>query len=209
MQYLFLVILIGALGAGLVVLTWMGLAQRRRRRLLARAAHQMGLKFSPTDLFDIIRRYPEFVLASAGHSPRAENVIHGRCEGWNIRAFDFYFEAGHGPRRLARHYSVFAAEAGTDVPSALIWHGGDNEHVPLAAATSTARLGLWRVCWGGRFAPRLAEAFQRFAVEPVNVQTVRRSVILCSANVWKPKALPERIRQAVDALDNLKGPSSS
>ena len=153
---------------------------------------------------NITRRYPEFILASAGHSGRAENVIHGRYEGWDLRAFDFYFEAGHGPQRLARRYSVLVAEAGVDMPPALIWHAGDNEHTPLAAAASAGRLGLWRVCWGGEFAPRLAGAFGAFAAEPVNVQTTRRSVILCSADVWKWKAVPDRICKAVAALEALR-----
>ncbi len=204
MQYLFLVILIGALGVGMVVLTWMGLAQRARRRLLARTADEMGLKFSAADLFHLTQRYPGFVLADAGHSPRAENVLYGRYEGWNLRAFDFWFEAGHGPRRVARRYSVLAAEANVDIPPALIWHAGDNEHTPLAARSAAGRVGPWRVVAGAALAPRLAEAFGPLAGEPLNVQTLGRSIILCSPAVWKAKVLPDRIRQAVAALEVLR-----
>ncbi|KKK96973.1 hypothetical protein LCGC14_2657400, partial [marine sediment metagenome] len=41
MQYVFLVILLGALAAGIVVLGTMALAQRRRRRRLARAIAEL------------------------------------------------------------------------------------------------------------------------------------------------------------------------
>ena len=128
MEYLFLIILIGALGVGLVVLTWMGLAQRHRRRLLARAAYEMGLKFSAADPFDVAARYRGFVLVPAGHSRRAENVLYGRCDGWSVRAFDFSYEAGHGPRRLARRYSVIVADTSLELPPALIWHAADLDH---------------------------------------------------------------------------------
>jgi hypothetical protein len=203
-EYLFLIILIGALGVGLVVLTWLGLAQRRRRRLLARAAHQMGMKFSPADLFDLTRRYGGFVLASAGHSRRAENVLYGRYAGWPLRAFDFCFEAGHGPRRLARRYSVIVADTDLDLPPALMWHASDDEHPPLAARRSTGQIGAWRVVEGETFAPRLAEAFNSFAEDPMNIQTLGRSVILSLATRWEPRALPERIRKAVAALEALR-----
>ena len=204
MEYLFLVILIGALGAGLVALTWMGLAQRRRRRLLARAAHEMGLKFSAADPFDIAERYPGFVLVPVGHSRRAENVLYGRCDGWSLRAFDFSYEAGHGPRRLARRYSVIVADTPLELPPALIWHAADFEYPPLAVRQSVAKQGVWRVVRGVEFAPRLAEAFNAFAEEPLSIQTLRRSVILALADRWQPAALPGRLRRTVAALESLQ-----
>ena len=102
MQYIVLVILIGMLGAGVVVLTWMGFVQRRRRRLLARVADEMEMRFSPDDPFDLTGRYSDFALSSAGHSQRAENVLYGQYEGWYLRVYDYHYEAGHGPRRARR-----------------------------------------------------------------------------------------------------------
>ena len=204
MDYLFLIILIGALGVGLVVLTWMGLAQQRRRRLLARAAHEMGLKFSPTDPFAMTDRYAGCVLFPAGHSRRAENVIHGQCENWTLRAFDFSYEAGHGPHRLARRYSVIIAETPDPMPPALLWHAADYDHPPLAARETRAKQGVWRVVHGEEMAPRLAEAFHAFAEDPISIQTLGRSVIVALADRWQPKELPDRLRRTVAGLEALR-----
>jgi len=204
LQVLFLVILIGALGAGLLALAWMGVAQRRRRRRLARVGGRMGLKFSPADPFDLTRRYAGFVLASAGHSPRAENVLYGRYDRWALRAFDFYFEAGHGPRRLARRYSVIAADTDLPLPAALIWHAGDREHVPLRARGPAPRVGPWRAIAGGAFCRRLSEAFGAFAETPAHVQTLGASVLVCSVGPCRPADLPDRIAQAAGALAALR-----
>ena len=46
--------------------------------------------------------------------------------------------------------------------------------------------------------------FNRISDEPVNVQTDRRSVMLCAAGRWKPDDLSRRIDAAVGALENLK-----
>ena len=204
MDYLFLIILIGALGAGLVVLTWMGLAQQCRRRLLARAAREMGLKFSSSDPFDVTARYSGCVLVPAGHSRRAENVLYGTCDGWRLKAFDFSYEAGHGPRRLARRYSVIIAETDRDLPDSLLWHAADHDHPPLAARGAVGRQGVWRVVNGADMAPRLAQAFHAFAEEPLNIQTLGRSVILALADQWKPGQLPDRLRRTVAGLEALQ-----
>lgn len=204
MQYIFLVILIGALGIGVVVLALMGLDQTRRRRLMARVAHEMGMKFSAQDPFDLARRYSNFVLSSAGHSQRAENVLYGRYEGWYLRVFDYHLECGHGPRRLGRRYSIIVADTDLEVPSALMWHTGDAEHAPLAARSPVGRVGQWLVISGARFAPALAEAFADFADQPVDLQTNQGSVMLCSAARFKPMDLPAKMNSAVAGLSALK-----
>ncbi|KPK86481.1 MAG: hypothetical protein AMJ81_01145 [Phycisphaerae bacterium SM23_33] len=203
-QYIFLFILIGALGIGLVVLGLMGLHQRRRRGLMARAAHEMGMKFSAGDPFDLTRRYSAFVLSSAGHSQRAENVLYGRYEGWYLRIFDYHLECGHGPRRLTRRYSVIVADTDLIIPSALMWHSDDAEHAPLAARRPVGRVRQWLVISGAWFAPALAEAFADFADQPVGLQTNYGSVMLCSAARFKPAELPAKMNSAVAGLSALR-----
>ena len=204
MQYLFLVILVGALGAGVTVLAWMGVAQRCRRNLLARTAHEMGMKFSPSDPFDLTGRYGDFVVSSAGHSPRAENVIHGRYGGWSVRAYDYRYETGHGPRRVGRRYSILVAETGLDLPAALLWHVDDTEHLPLAAQRHVGQAGNWLLVAGADGAPALAAAFAAFGDRPVNIQVRRGSVMLCSAERFKPRDLRARLDEAVSALAALR-----
>ena len=204
MQLAFLIILISTLGAGVLVLGWMGWSQRRRKLALARVAHEMGMMFSAKDPFELTRRYSSFVLASAGHSSRAENVIYGRYKGWYVRAFDYRFEAGHGPRRLVRRYSVIVSDTHLEAPPTLMWHEQDADHVPLAVQNPLARLGGWLVVSGRGFAPALAGAFAGFAAEAVNLQADRRWVMLCSARRWKPADFAARIDRAAAALGALR-----
>ncbi len=204
MQYAFLVILMGTLGVGTLVLASMGRRQWRRRKGLARVAHEMGMKFSAKDPFELSRRYPSFVLASAGHSPRAENVIYGRYEGWYLRAFDYRFEAGHGPRRLVRRYTVIVSDTDLPVPPTLLWHEQDPDHLPLAVQSPLGRLQGWLVVAGPEFAGTLAAAFEGLRDQPVNLQIDRRSVMLCSAVPWRPEELAAWIAQAAAGLSRLQ-----
>ena len=74
MQFAFLIILIGALGAGILVLASMGFRQWRRRKALARAAHEMGMMFSAKDPFDLTRRYWFFVLRGTARGRRTSST---------------------------------------------------------------------------------------------------------------------------------------
>ena len=203
MQSGFLVILIGALLIGLAVLAWLGVANRLRRRRLARAANELGMSFSPNDPFALAQRHSSFALASAGHSPRAGNVIYGRREGWPVRAFDYHFEAGHGPGRLARLYCVIVVDVEFELPEMLMWHEDDAEDAPLAAQQAPQRVRKWMVTAGGETAAALAEAFEPFADEPVNVETHGGSLMLLWARRWHGRDLPARMDQAAAALKAL------
>jgi hypothetical protein len=179
------------------------LLRRRRRLAIGRAAHELALQFSPTDLFDLPRRYSHFVLPSAGHSPRAENVVYGHRERFQVRAFDFLFEVGHGPRRLARRCGALVAETDVHFPPVLLWHARDTEHPPLAAAWVTDRAGPWLLCAGEDFGPRVCEAFAAFADEPVSIQILGQTVLLSWPARWRPEQLPGMISRLVAAVENL------
>ncbi|OPX22660.1 MAG: hypothetical protein B1H04_04700 [Planctomycetales bacterium 4484_123] len=205
MQYVFLVILLGALAVGLGVLGWLGFAQRRRRRGLMRAAHHMGLKFSPEDPFELSQRYPGFVLASAGHSQRAENVLYGQHRGWLVRLCDYSFETGHGTQRTARRYSLMVVDTDMELPATLMWHIQDAAQIPLEAAGPAARVGPWLVTGEVAFAAVLAEAFAELGEQlPVSIQTSRRFIMLCSARRLRPAELEGWLASAVAGLCRLR-----
>ena len=203
-QYIFLGILLGALAVGLAVLGWMGFDQRRRRRGLMRAAHRMGLKFSAEDPFQLSQRYPEFVLARAGHSQRAENVLHGRYQGWLVRLCDYGFETGHGTQRAARRYSVMMVDTDMALPAVLMWSIHDAAGAPLAAAGPAVEVGTWLAVGEVDFATALADAFAEFAGLPVSIQTSRQTLMLCSARRLEPAELPEWIASALRGLCRLR-----
>jgi len=203
-QYALLVILIGALCGGVFALVWMAWNQRRRRKQMARLAHEMGMKFSSQDPFELSRRYSSFALFSAGHSRRAENVMYGRHGSWYFRAFDYSFELGHGTRRLVRRCSVIVADTDLAPPAGLLWHVDDTDHLPLPVAGTVARAGPWLLLRGGEHAVELSELFGTFGEQPVNVETAGRSVMLWLNGIWQVPEFAARIRQAAAALDALR-----
>ncbi len=151
LQTAFIIVLWAALAAAAVSFGLSGLAQRRRRDRLARAAHEAGMLFSADDLFDVPRQYAEFAAISGGHSARARNVTYGRLSGLAVRAFDFRCEIGHGVRRTGRHCGVIVVEAPADLPPMAMWNRRIAEHVPLAAGAAERRVGDWS-CSGDRWA---------------------------------------------------------
>jgi len=203
-QYIFLIILLGALGAGLMVLAWLGWTHRRRRRRLARFAHETDLRFAAGESFDLIGRYGDFVVVTAGHSPRVENVLAGARKGWQFRVFDYHFESGHGPGRVLRRYSVMIADTDADLPEALLWHGDDLEQAPLAARFPSRRVGPWYVTDGAEHAQAIADAMLPLGDDPVSIQTRGRSVMLCRARPLRPAEAMEWVAAAVAALTAVK-----
>ncbi|MDY7009592.1 MAG: hypothetical protein SVV80_02420 [Planctomycetota bacterium] len=201
----------------MILLAWMGWSRRRRLMGLARTANEMGMRFSPDDPFGLTKHYSGFVLASAGHSGRAENVVFGRYDGrdpqtrnnasgvpWMLRAFDYCFEVGHGTRRLSRRYGVIAADTDLDLPDLLMWSSEDSEHVPLAAGRPLGRSGQWMVITGMEFARTMTEAFSNYSDRPIDLQIDNGSVMICSPVRWKPAELAAELARAVECLQRLR-----
>ena len=201
MHKILLIILLGLLGVGVGVLTWMGLTHRRRRRQLARLATEADLRFSADEPFDLVGRYGDFAAVSAGHSPRAENMLSGRRGRWRFRVFDYTLEVGHGPGRVLRRHSVMIAETDVDLPGMLLWHGEDLQQAPLAARYPTGRIGPWRVIDEKGGAEVLAEALAEIAHEPVSVQTQGGAVMLCCGRRLAPARMCGWIDGALSALE--------
>jgi len=197
-QYAFVAVLVGVLLAASVSFTVMGLGKMRRRRRLARDAHESGMKFFPDDPYDVPRRYADFAAISSGHSPCANNVTAGRLRGRTFQAFDFRCELGHGTRRLTRRYSVVVAETRLAQPSLLMWHTGDAELAPLAARDMQGRLGQWSFRGSRALAEAVEAACRRIEQAQPGIE-VRGSVVLIAAPVRRS------IRGHALALDDVAG----
>jgi len=179
-QAAFTWMLIGVLVASVVSFLVMGLVQFGRTNSLARKAHQMRMKFSSSDPFDVPCRYGQFALIANGHSGRANNVTYGRLEGWPVRAFDFRYEVGHGTRRLTRHYSVVVAETELDLPPVLMWNERDIEGSPMAVRQSSGRLAWWFYVGSDALAATLEEECRPLADQGVSVQICGSTLMLCA-----------------------------
>lgn len=206
-RYAFVAGLVAVLLAASVAFIVMGMAKVRRRRRLARQAHERGLKFFPEDPYDVPRRYADFAVISSGHSPCANNVTAGGVGARPVRAFDFRCELGHGTRRTTRLCSVAVGEARLDLGNLLMWHTDDAELAPLAAGASGVTMGPWN-CIGS---PDLARAVMA-ACEPIaearpSVE-VRGPVVLVAAPVSRAVSHyalgVEDMASILDALEKHK-----
>jgi hypothetical protein len=191
-QSAFVLVLIAVLVAAVVSFAIMGLRQRRRAAGLSRSAHQMGLRFSGDDPFDIPRRYADFVLIGSGHSARAGNVTYGRLEGMPFRAFDYRFEVGHGTQRMTRSYGVIVVETERQAPPVMMWNERDRQCIPLEAMPCQGRTGSWFYRGDERLAETLGLAAAPLAEKGLGLQTLRNVLLL-----WMPVARFGRDQAAV------------
>ena len=165
-----LVILVIALLAAMISFVVMGIRHLGRARVLARHSHERGLRFSREDPFNIPKRYRDFALISCGHSPRACNVSHGRIDLWNVRAFDFRYEVGHGTRRMTCHYSAIIIDTRIDLPDVLMWNDADAEHAPLGVREGDGRVDCWCFTGSCALADVLKNAADSLAPEGLSMQ---------------------------------------
>ncbi len=180
MRVLFTGLLVALLVGAVVAFLIIGIRQRLRRRRLAAQCRNVGLEFAPTDPFDVAQCFFDFVLISAGHSGRAENVAHGRVGGNRLRVFDFLYEIGHGIRRVVRRYSVVIVEPKGRLGDVLMWNEGDIHSAPLAIGEATQPVGPW-VCSGDAAAARrLANAAGSLSQLAASMQVVRNTLLVCA-----------------------------
>jgi len=207
-QYVLVVVLIGAL-AGAVVL----LADRARRRMLrakilAHLAHDRGLRFDARDPFGLPGVYRDFALLSAGHSPQAENVAYGHVDGAAVKTFDFRCECGHGIRRVVRHYHAMIVEPPQQLlPAVLMWPEAD-----IAAAPMNLQRRHWRLAnWLGTGDRHRAVVLQeRMALGDVlGVESCGQAVMLWGRvdAAGGPESILPQTAAVLSAICEVDGPS--
>ncbi|MBT3200201.1 MAG: hypothetical protein HN350_09810, partial [Phycisphaerales bacterium] len=183
-QEIFTLLLIGVLIASVISFVVMGLRQLCRTNSLTRKAHEMDLKFSPSDHFDVPRRYGDFFLVSGGHGPRASNVTYGHILGAPVRAFDFRCEIGHATRRMTRHYAVVALKLRSAIGNLVMQHVDDVQGRGLPEGMGTRTIESWSCRGDLKLAPFLAEACEALTDQIISVE-VRQDVIMLSVPIEK------------------------
>ncbi len=188
----------------------MGAVQTRRTRRLAHDAHEIELRFSHTDPFDLPMRYRSFALIRSGHSPMARNVAYGRQESWPVRCFDFRYEAGHGPRRVGRSYRVYVVETAGELQPVVMWHERDREWTPLEAQPADGRIGPWAYKGSPNATDMLAEICADLADDGACMQTAGRALMLClpaGAPARSDHSALQFCLHAARRLDSWKNPA--
>lgn len=196
-------LLITILAVATLSLIVMGARQWRRQVRLVRAAHDIGLKFSAEDIFDVKQRYAGFELMQSGHSACADNVIFGRMRDWSLRAFDYSFEAGHGPRRLIRRFSVIAADAHLPLPDCLIWRGEDSCPASLPAAAAVTIAGQWQATGDLAAAGQLARHWSGSDGQAIGIQAQEGRLLFSTPGQLDGQAMAGRLRAVADCLEKL------
>ncbi len=202
-------LLVVALGGSVVSFLVMARRQRRRSRALARQAHQLDLRFSRDDPFDLPGLYGRFAMIAGGHSPHAHNVAYGRVGGRSVRAFDFRYECGHGISRLVRHYNVVVVEMERALSPVLMWHEQDVAAAPLALQRQHWRLESW-LCRGDRATAKALRIVGEDSLSPRSMETQGSAVMAWQAVDGQGSAYVEQFIDlarvsdlAIQALDAL------
>ena len=156
----------------------MAVVQHRRVVSMGAMAHGMNMLFSTEDPFDLMRRYPDLVLFSAGHSGRVSNVAYGRVDSLPVRAFDFRYEAGHGTRRITRSYSVVVVETPSGLEPLLMWNSADLDCAPPAAQVGCSQIGRWLLQGSPQDARRLEAMCEDLSGEAISIQRMGDAIAL-------------------------------
>ena len=168
LQYAFTIVLVSVLVGAVIAFVFMGLTKVRRTRRLARAAHERGMRFFRDDPYDVPRRYAGSAVISAGHSPRANNVIDGRFMA---------FEADRASEPL------------------LMWQTSEEETPPWAARSPDGQLGRWQYRGNRRLAEALASSCEGLGDAPVSMEVRGTALIAAAAAKGRSPDCSARFRQ--------------
>ncbi len=196
-------LLIGILGVVTLALVVMAASQWRRRVAWRQAATECSLKFSSQDIFDLVRRYAGFALMQAGHSAYADNVIHGKLSGWSFRAFDYRFEAGHGPQRVTRRYCVVAAETPLYLAGASVWRDVELDSPAGLTSTAAPQETDWGVAGDAEAAAMLTGCWPAEGSQAIWMQAAEGVVLFATPDRLGGGKLRRQLRAVTTALDRL------
>lgn len=155
MHIIFGLILVIFFVSALCVFSVHGWRRVRREQMLAGQAAMAGLKFSRQDPFELPLKYSGFSLMRCGHGQTASNVAFGRVDSFDVQAFDFSYETGHGFERTTHRYGVMVLSVQAD-EHVVMWSQYKPELVPFMIPSETQKIGPW--CYSG--SQRLAESIR-------------------------------------------------
>ncbi len=196
-------LLIAILLLSSLVLTGMGFRRWRRRGRLTRLAHQCGLRFSARDTFGLAQRYQGCYLMQSGHSAHAANVLFGQFGAWRLRLFDYHFEVGHGPRRVARRFSVVAADIPEAGAGAFCWRDGPAGTLGLPLSGAELSPDRWWRAGDRTLGRRITDCWPGGELESVGIEVVNSTVLFATADRLRSDALHRYLQVATDCLTEL------
>jgi len=196
-------LLIAILGVATLTLAGMALSQWRRRVAWRRAAGECDLKFSLQDIFDLPRRYAGLSLMQAGHSAYADNLIYGRLDEWFLRAFDYRFEAGHGPQRVTRRYCVVAAETQLSLAGASAWRDVELDSPAALLSMGPSPAAGWHAAGDAGVAAALAACWPAEGAKAIWIQANEGVVLFATPGRLDRGRLVRQLRATAAGLSRL------
>ena len=202
-MHLPIVILSVILLAAMIFFAAMGTSRSKRSRWLSRKASEVGLRFSPEDIFNAPRRYSQFAPVRAGHSAQANNLLYGHKDGVSLRAFDFRYEIGHGTKRLTKNYHLIVVETGVEIPSVILWNDLDIAGAPLDVHGTEEHVDGW-ICLGFRpLADILSRRCLALAQDGLSMQTCGSLLMFCLPNHRRHGNYAGYLEAAVSAAKDI------
>ncbi|MFH1423244.1 MAG: hypothetical protein ABIH42_11110 [Planctomycetota bacterium] len=78
---------------------------KKRREALSALAKEIGLSYSPKDLFNIPRKFGHLSMFQHGDSRRAYDVLFGEKDGAEVYIFNYIYYTGSGKNRHAHTFT--------------------------------------------------------------------------------------------------------
>jgi hypothetical protein len=104
-----------------LLLCYLHLMERRRKKALAGVAHRLGLKFRGDYDETLVERITRFELKPWGWFPHAENLLHGRYRGHQVQVFDYQCVQQHGKHSKTVTATFFMVYLGKSFPKFLLY----------------------------------------------------------------------------------------
>ena len=108
MELLFIPLVIAVIVGGII---FSFIAAKKRREAMAGLATRLGLRFTPTNDYDLAERYEFLDALATGSNRYAYNVISGNHQGNEVLIFDYHYETystdSKGNRTTHHHYFSF------------------------------------------------------------------------------------------------------
>jgi len=115
-----IIIFFAALAAVVAVLIYRFYTASKRRDELALLAMKMGCEFHINDPFNIAMLYDGFDCISCGHDREASNVIVGRVDNRDFKAFDCSYKTSSGKSEAVHRLSAIVLDTDVAFPGLLI-----------------------------------------------------------------------------------------
>lgn len=185
----------------------------RRTEALLLAASRKGFEFSRSDCFGIPNMYSYLDSLSKGHSRKAYNVMYGRLDEYESKAFDYTYQTGSGKSQTTHHLSVVLLD--TDVCFTPLYIRPENFGDRIAGAIGFDDIDFESDEFSRAFYVKSTD--KKFAYDVIHqrmmdflidnrgwsIQMHGRSIMVCNGRLFSPEEFDKAMDFVTDFLKRL------